>query len=154
MTFPFGIQELTVDDLSTFRRRYEDSVEEQPIDDLGQWHIRTYDTVEPGDFSEALNRLEVVLGKSSDYSGFAAARHLLSQCSPGSSVSYQMVRQLLAQPSPLLFRYGLCIVVAGEVWVDREVIDMIARLARADQETMALAQLAKLAIETGLAPHG
>lgn len=153
MAFPFGFQELSVDDLKTFRRRYEDSVAAQPIDDLGHWYLQTYETVESGDFSEALSRLEVVLDESTDYSAFAAAKHLLAQVNPGSAVSYQLARRLLAHRSPLLFRYGLCLVTAGEVWVDREVTDAVARLACADEETMRLAQVAKLAIQTGVARH-
>lgn len=151
MAFPFGFQELSPDDLKTFRQRYEDSVAAQPIDDFGQWYLRTYETVEPGDFSEALSRLDMVLGKSTDYSGFAAAKHLLSQANLGSPVSDQIARRLLGHRSPLLFRYGLCLVIAGEVWVDREVNDAVARLAGADEQTMYFAQVAKLAIQTGAA---
>lgn len=151
MAFPFGFKELSPDDLGTFRRRYEESVTVQPIDELGQWYLRSYETVLPGDFSEAIRDLEIVLSKGHDYSGFAAAKHLLSQANPGSPVSYQIACRLLNHRSPLLFRYGLCLVIAGEVLVDHEVTDAVARLAGADEETMGLAQVAKIAIRTGLA---
>lgn len=153
MAFPFGFQQLSVGDLKTFRRRYEESVAAQPIDNLGQWYLRSYETVEPGEFSEALSQLDRILGGSTDYSGFAAAKHLLSQVNPGSAVSYQVARRLLTHRSPLLFRYGLCIVIAGEVRVDEEVTGAVARLAGMDEETMGLAQVAKLAIQTGVARH-
>lgn len=151
MAFPFGLRELSPDDLRTFRRLYEESVSVHPIDELGQWYMRTYETVAPGNFSEALRELEIVLRQGHDYSGFAAAKHLLSQASPGSPVSYQIARCLLSHRSPLLFRYGLCLVIAGEVLVDDEVTDAVARLAGADKETMGLAQVAKIAIRTGFA---
>jgi len=42
---------------------------------------------------------------------------------------------------------------AGEVWVNREISDHIARLAHADEETLHLTQVAKLALQTGIIHH-
>lgn len=151
MDFPFGLKELSPSDLVTYRRRYEDSVASQPVDGLAQWYLKTYESVQPGEFTEALNRLDMVLAKSSDYSAFVAAKHLLSQVSPGSPVGYQVTRRLLANGSPLLFRYGLCLVIAGDSMVDREISEAITRLSSVDEETMRLTQVAKIAIQSGAA---
>jgi hypothetical protein len=152
MTFPFGLQALSPDDFLTFRAKYEESVAPQPLDDLGQWYLESYKTVESGGFTEALNWLDFVLEKGCDYSGYTAARHLLSQGDPRSAVSMQVVRRLLAHRSPLLVRYGLCLTVSGDALVDRESQAAIARLKNEEDSTTAqLARLAELAMQTGIA---
>lgn len=153
MTFPFGLTSVSPQDLKRFQRLYEESVSDQPLDDLGEWFLRTYDDCETHGFSDALNKLDFVLDDCSDYVGFVAAKHLLSQAAPGSAVSYQVGRRLLAHTSPLLFRYGLCLVIAGAVLIDSETRDAVARLSSSDEETAQLVQLAKIAIQTGVAPH-
>jgi hypothetical protein len=153
LSFPFGFQELSPGDLKRFRGLYENSVKAQPVDKLAQWFIQTYDAVGTGEFTEALSRLDVVLDQSPDYSGFVASKHVLSQVDAGSAVSYQVAMRLLAHRSPLLFRYGICLVTSGEVPVDREIANAIDRLSNVDQETMMFAQVAKLAIQRGLTPN-
>jgi hypothetical protein len=154
MPFPPGFARLSPGDLKVFRQFYEESVEAQPMDKLGAWFLSTYDHLEAGEFTHALGLLDEVLRKSPDYSGFLAAKHLLSQVDSCSGVTYQIAKRLLAHPSPLIVRYGLCLVIAGEVPLDRSIADAVASLSFTDEETMDYGRLAKLAIQRGDAQHG
>jgi hypothetical protein len=94
MPFPPGFARLSPGDLKVFRQFYEESVEAQPMDKLGAWFLSTYDHLEAGEFTHALGLLDEVLRKSPDYSGFLAAKHLLSQVDSCSGVTL---------PEPLRF---------------------------------------------------
>jgi hypothetical protein len=148
--FPFNLDRVSPDDLKRFRQLYEASVKPQPLDDLGQWFLDTYRVVEAGNWTEALNRFDMVLSGSPDYTAFAVARHLLGQARPGSAVHYQITRRLLGGRSPLLVRYGLCLVIAGEALVDREIATVVANISRCgDEETASFISLARLALDNG-----
>jgi hypothetical protein len=153
VAFPFGLEGLSLGELKQFRKLYEDSVRNQPVDDFGKWFLETYNIIAAGEFTEALNRLDLVLGRSPDYTGFIASKHVLSQAQSGSFVSYQVARRLLAHRSPLLFRYGLCLVIAGEVPVNHEIASAVQRQHSGDPETLTLFQIAEIAIKNGVAPH-
>jgi hypothetical protein len=152
MTLPFGLTELTPDDLKTFRLRFEGSISPQPIHNLGEWFISTYTDEElDHGFTEPFTRLQGMILEVPDYTAYVMVKHLLSKVDNCSPMAHCLTELLLQQSSPLLLQYGLCMVISGHTVLDRETSNMISQnKPRGGKETLLFFQIAEIAIKMGV----